>query len=107
MPILDRYGIEATFYVLPSMLGHHPRSWREAVAAGHELGNHTVSHPCSCNFPFSRENTLEDYTLERLEGELVQANEALATFAGRRASPTRAGSVSSDEARPPGATCRS
>jgi hypothetical protein len=38
----------------------------------HELGNHTVTHPCSRNFPFSRENVLEDYTLERLDGDLVQ-----------------------------------
>jgi peptidoglycan/xylan/chitin deacetylase (PgdA/CDA1 family) len=83
-PVLDRYAIKATFYALPSMLRHRPRGWEEAVAAGHELGNHTVSHPCSCNFPFSRENALEDYTLERLEQELIQANEALEVFAGRR-----------------------
>jgi peptidoglycan/xylan/chitin deacetylase (PgdA/CDA1 family) len=83
-PVLDRYGIKATFYALPSMLRYRPPGWKEVVAAGHELGNHTVSHPCSRNFAFSRENALEDYTLERLEEELVQANEALEAFTGRR-----------------------
>jgi peptidoglycan-N-acetylglucosamine deacetylase len=83
-PVLDRYGIKATFYALPSMLRHRPRGWKEAVAAGHELGNYTVSRPCSCNFPFSRENALEDYTLELLEQELLKANEALEVFACRR-----------------------
>jgi peptidoglycan/xylan/chitin deacetylase (PgdA/CDA1 family) len=83
-PILDRYGIKATFYALPSMLRHRRRGWKEAVATGHELGNHTVLHPCSCNFPFSQENALEDYTLERLEHELIQANASLEAFAGRR-----------------------
>ena len=83
-PVLDRYGIKATFYALPSMFRYRPQGWKEAVAAGHELGNHTVSHPCSRNFPFSRENALEDYTLERLEEELVQANEALEMVTGRR-----------------------
>lgn len=34
----------------------------------------------SRNFPFAREN----YTLERLKLEMIQANEALETFAGRR-----------------------
>jgi peptidoglycan/xylan/chitin deacetylase (PgdA/CDA1 family) len=83
-PVLDRYGIKATFYALPSMLRYRPQGWKEAVAAGHELGNHTVSHPCSRNFPFSRENALEDYTLESLEEELIQASEALEMFTGQR-----------------------
>lgn len=83
-PILDRYGIKATFYALPPMLRHRLQGWKEALAAGHELGNHTVSHPCSYNYPFSRGNALEDYTLERLEQELIRANEALEAFSGRR-----------------------
>lgn len=82
-PILGRYGIKATFYALPSMLRYRLQGWREALAAGHELGNHTVSHPCSHNYPFSRENALEDYTLERLEQELIRANRALEAFTGR------------------------
>ncbi len=83
-PILDRYGIRATFYALPSMLRYRLQGWKAALAAGHELGNHTVSHPCSCNYPFSRANALEDYTLERLEQELIRANQELEAFTGRR-----------------------
>lgn len=83
-PILDRYGVRATFYVLPSMLRYRLQGWKAALTAGHELGNHTVSHPCSYNYPFSQGNALEDYTLERLERELVQASQGLEAFTGRQ-----------------------
>jgi len=77
VPILDAHGVRATFYVSPGRLGERLDAWRAAVAAGHEIGNHTVSHPCSGNFAFSRGNALEDYTLERMERELLDANAAI------------------------------
>lgn len=84
MPILDEHGVKATFYPLPSLLGCRPERWKETFAEGHEVGNHTVSHPCSCNFVFSRNNALEDYTLERMKGELERADEELEAFFGSR-----------------------
>ncbi len=83
-PILDEYGLKATFYPLLSLLQNRPERWRETFARGHEIGNHTASHPCSCNFAFSRNNALEDYTLERMKGELERADEELEAFFGSR-----------------------
>jgi peptidoglycan/xylan/chitin deacetylase (PgdA/CDA1 family) len=74
LPILDKYGIRATFYVSPKGLDERIETWRRAAAAGHEIGNHTATHPCSGNFPWSRANALEDYTLERMEADIDAAS---------------------------------
>lgn len=77
MPILDRYRVPATFFVSFLHLEKSVDDWRRAIATGHEVGNHTVSHPCSGNFPWSRGQALEDYTIERMEGEFIAANERI------------------------------
>src|SRR4030088_389488 len=61
--LLDQYGIKATFFVLPSGVRQRLEGWKKAVAAGHEIGNHSFTHPCTGNFSWSRENALENYTL--------------------------------------------
>lgn len=77
MAILDGAGIRATFYVLPSAVEERLEGWRAAVARGHEIGNHTLSHPCSGNFLFSRKNALEDLTLARLAEDIDAAQDGL------------------------------
>lgn len=74
LPIFERCGVRATFYVSPARMRERLGDWQAAAAAGHEIGNHTVTHPCSGNFPWSRGNALEDYTLPRMEQELLEAN---------------------------------
>ncbi|MGD0090129.1 MAG: polysaccharide deacetylase family protein [Planctomycetota bacterium] len=84
-PLLDAHGVKATFYVTPRAVEQKPDPWRRAAANGHELGNHTVTHPCSGNFAWCRKNALEDYTLERLErDEILGANAALERLLGVR-----------------------
>jgi peptidoglycan/xylan/chitin deacetylase (PgdA/CDA1 family) len=56
--------------------------WKAAVEAGHEIGNHTMSHPCSGNFNSSRDNVLEDFTPSRMEEEFSQAADAIRTKLG-------------------------
>lgn len=82
IPTLDRHGVRGTFYVVPGNVEPRREAWRRAAAAGHEIGNHTVTHPCSANFPFARGNALEDYTLERIEGEIAEANRRLRELVG-------------------------
>jgi len=77
LPILDGHGVKATFYVSLAAASQRKDDWRQLPAAGHELGNHTVSHPCSVNYGFSRTNVLEDYTFERMEEELTGASVAI------------------------------
>lgn len=82
IPILDAHGVRATFYVSFGALEQRLEDWQRAVATGHEIGNHTVSHPCSGNFAFVGSNPLEDYTLERMDAELAEANARIEKLVG-------------------------
>ena len=74
IPLLDKHGVKATFYILPGNMLKRIDEWRIAVNNGHEMGNHSVLHPCSGNFTWSRNKALEDYTLNRMKIELDSAN---------------------------------
>lgn len=74
IPVLDKYSVKATFYVTPKNVIPQLADWRRAVANGHEIGNHTVLHPCSGNFRFARHKALEEYTLEKMAEQLDDAN---------------------------------
>src|SRR5574341_733228 len=77
LPLLNGHGVKATFYLQPEGLRKRLDGWKAAVASGHEIGNHTISHPCTGNYAFSSKNALEDYTLERIEAEMTGANELI------------------------------
>lgn len=82
IPVLNRWCVSGTFYVSPWNMQARLDGWRAAVECGHEVGNHTLTHPCGANFGFARGNALEDYTLERIEREMTDANEAVAAAVG-------------------------
>jgi peptidoglycan/xylan/chitin deacetylase (PgdA/CDA1 family) len=42
--VLDRYQVKAAFFVVGRTVEAHPDVAREAVARGHEVGNHSYSH---------------------------------------------------------------
>lgn len=77
LAVLERAGAKATFYLNPGGMSRRLEGWKKAVAAGHEIGNHSASHPCSGNFKFSAKNALEDYTMARLEKDLDDASAAI------------------------------
>lgn len=82
IPLLDRYNVKATFYVSPPAFTMRLDAWKKSVASGHEIGNHSLVHPCSGNFTFSRERALEDYTLERMHEELDSASRLVKELVG-------------------------
>jgi peptidoglycan/xylan/chitin deacetylase (PgdA/CDA1 family) len=82
MRIFDERGVRATFYVSFGALEKRIDGWRAAVKAGHEIGNHTVTHPCTGNFPGSRNNALEDYTPAKMEAELTGATARIRELLG-------------------------
>ena len=45
-PLLEEHGLRATFYTNVLSLGANPEAWRQVAARGHELGNHSIFHPC-------------------------------------------------------------
>jgi peptidoglycan/xylan/chitin deacetylase (PgdA/CDA1 family) len=72
--LLDRHGVKATFFIVPASAERRLAGWKKAVSAGHEIGNHSLNHPCTGNFPWSRQKALEEYSLERMRYELVESN---------------------------------
>ncbi len=66
--------MKATFYIVPSSVEKRLDGWKKAVASGHEIGNHTLSHPCSGNFAWSRMKALEEYTLDKMRAEMEGCN---------------------------------
>ena len=81
VPCLDDHRLKGTFYVNPGRKQDWtdlvPR-WQEVSRNGHEIGNHTTRHPCSCNFKFSREGyCLENLTLADIAETIDDATEAL------------------------------
>lgn len=45
LDMLAEYGIPATFFLLGSQAERHPDTVRRILAEGHEVGNHSYSHP--------------------------------------------------------------
>lgn len=45
LDILDRHGLKAVFFLIGDRAAAHPALVREIVARGHEIGNHTQTHP--------------------------------------------------------------
>jgi peptidoglycan/xylan/chitin deacetylase (PgdA/CDA1 family) len=80
--LLDRYGVKATFFVVPSGVEQRLDGWKRAVASGHEIGNHTMTHPCTGNFSWSRKNALENYSLEDVRSELLECNNRIKEMLG-------------------------
>ena len=82
VPVIDQLGVRATFFVLPSGVDRVRRGWQEAIAAGHEVGNHTARHPCSANFSWSRHHAIEDLDLDGIAAEIADGNAFIAETLG-------------------------
>jgi peptidoglycan/xylan/chitin deacetylase (PgdA/CDA1 family) len=82
VPLFAATGTRVTFYLTATNATSRAPEWRKAAAAGHELGNHTATHPCSGNFPWARARALEEYTVERMRAELLDANRTIEEATG-------------------------
>ncbi len=80
--LFDRFGVKATFYVIPDNVRLNPDGWKAVVLSGHEIGNHSLHHPCTGNFQWSREHALESYTIEKIRAELTETNRQIEELLG-------------------------
>jgi peptidoglycan/xylan/chitin deacetylase (PgdA/CDA1 family) len=74
LAILRKHGVKVTFFLQGNQIEKRLDGWRQAATEGHELGNHSLTHPCTGNYEFSRHNALEDYSLPMMEKQLDAAN---------------------------------
>ena len=42
IPLLDKYGVKATFYLSPDNMMQRVDGWKKAVRNGHDIGNHSL-----------------------------------------------------------------
>src|SRR5690606_9025015 len=67
VPALQKHGLKGTFYIVPARESVRTRmeEWRAVARMGHELGNHSIIHPCSAHGP-GREFVPPHQDLDRL-----------------------------------------
>ncbi|MBX2878245.1 MAG: polysaccharide deacetylase family protein [Saprospiraceae bacterium] len=88
-PALKKHGLRATFY--PTMASEsiqaHMAQWRQLAIDGHELGNHSLYHPCQKSEPdmdwVPDWYDLDQYSLQQLLGEVKVANTFLQALDGQ------------------------
>lgn len=89
VPALDAAGMKGTFYVPGNALALVERmdEWREIARSGHELGNHTLFHPCDGSLPgrdwVSADQDLSTYSFSQLTEEIRIANAFLKAIDGK------------------------
>ena len=90
IPALDSLGLKATFYVTAFSQSCRTRlnEWKKLAANGHELGNHTLYHPCVANIPgrewVPRDYDLSRYSLARILDEIRMTNLFLQALDGKK-----------------------
>lgn len=89
VPVLDSLGFKATFYVPGYFPGFKSRlrDWKTVAQKGHELGNHTLFHPCEGNSSgrewVEADYNLNTYTVRRMVDEIGMANTLLEAIDGK------------------------
>ncbi|GAB3498969.1 polysaccharide deacetylase family protein [Spirosoma knui] len=89
IPVLDSAGLKGTFYLSGNFPGVKARlnDWKVAASHGHELGNHTLFHPCTGQRPGREFVTptydLSTYTLQRITDEIRMTNTLLQALDGK------------------------
>jgi peptidoglycan/xylan/chitin deacetylase (PgdA/CDA1 family) len=88
VPLLDSLGLKATFYITgfsPSMQTRMA-DWKRVGDHGHELGNHTLYHPCNGGQGrewVRPEYDLTHYTVQRIVDESRMTNLFLQSLDGK------------------------
>lgn len=90
VPELEAHGLKGTFYLSAFFDGSKNRieDWKKAASLGHELGNHTLYHPCDASLPgrtwVSPDNDLHNYTTAQILKEIRMTNVFLESLDGQK-----------------------
>ena len=76
---LDRYGIKATFFLCGVWVNAYPDAVKEIAARGHEIGNHSLTHP-----------HMNRISADEVRKELKELDEQIETLTGRHTTLFRA-----------------
>lgn len=91
LPALDSCHLRGTFYLIGAspVVAKRVEEWRVAARHGHELGNHTLFHPCDGRLPnrswVNPDHDLSTYTVGRAVDEIRVNNTLLHAIDGKTA----------------------
>ena len=88
IPVLDSLGLKATFYLTAFSNSMQTRlnDWKKLASKGHELGNHTLYHPCIGGRGrewVKPEYDMNNYTVRRMIDETRMTNLFLHALDGK------------------------
>lgn len=89
LPVLDSLGLKATFYLtaFSNSIRSRLNDWKKLAVTGHELGNHTLYHPCDASLNgrawVQPDNDLSKYSIKRMENEIRMTNVFLQALDGK------------------------
>ena len=81
-PLLNRFNLKASFYPIGTEVMKNPTEWGKLAENGHELGNHSLFHPCrrpNINPAYH----LANYNIQRWSDEMQTANFILKSIDGK------------------------
>jgi len=90
IPELEAHKLKGSFYISGFSPGSKNRisDWRMAAKNGHELGNHTMYHPCDATLPgrdwVSPENDLSKYSTMKIINEIRMTSVFLEAIDGKK-----------------------
>ena len=89
LPLLDSLGLKATFYITAysSSIQSRLNEWKKLAPKGHELGNHTLFHPCNGGVGrewVQPEYDLTKYSVQRMIDEIRMTNVFLQSLDGNK-----------------------
>jgi peptidoglycan/xylan/chitin deacetylase (PgdA/CDA1 family) len=86
IPQLEAANLRGTFFLDGDLTPDDMRRWREVAMRGHELGNHSLFHPCPRAMLPERSNYwTEHYDAPRMLEEIAAMNNVLFGIDGRTA----------------------
>ena len=88
LDLLQQHDLEVTIFVTGRFIERYPEIIRRAVLAGHEIGNHTYSHPHLTTYAENRRHRLRSgVTRSWFQRELRQTEKAYAKATGHAMQP--------------------
>src|SRR4051812_44186925 len=86
VPQLKAAHLHGTFFLDGDITPDDMLRWRAVAHAGHELGNHSINHPCPrAMLPDRAQYLTDNYDVQRMLGEIAVMNDVLFGINGKRA----------------------